>query len=55
MPGHAHGFTLAANVTKPGSRGRVALFSPDPTVKPLIIHKHSTIPSHGCVVSGACA
>lgn len=40
VPGLAHGFTVAANVTKPRSRGQVALVSPDPTVKPLIIHNY---------------
>jgi choline dehydrogenase-like flavoprotein len=37
VPGPAHGFTLAANVAKPSSRGYVRLVSPDPTAKPLII------------------
>ena len=37
VPGYAHGFTLAASVAKPRSRGFLALVSPDPTAKPLII------------------
>lgn len=40
VPGHAHGFTVAANVAKPLSRGRVVLVSPDPTAKPLIVHNY---------------
>jgi choline dehydrogenase-like flavoprotein len=38
IPGPTHGFTLGANVAKPRSRGYVALVSPDPTAKPLIIN-----------------
>ena len=44
VPGQAHGFTLGANVAKPRSRGQVALVSPDPTAKPLIIHNYYTDP-----------
>ena len=44
VPGHAHGFTVAANVAKPLSRGRVALVSPDPTAKPLIVHNYYAEP-----------
>jgi choline dehydrogenase len=40
VPGQAHGFTIAANVAKPRSRGQVALVSPDPTAKPLIVHNY---------------
>jgi choline dehydrogenase-like flavoprotein len=40
VPGQAHGFTIGANVAKPRSRGQVALVSPDPTAKPLIIHNY---------------
>jgi len=44
VPGPAHGVTVAANVAKPASRGRVALVSPDPTAKPLIIHNYYAEP-----------
>ena len=44
VPGHAHGFTVAANVAKPLSRGRVMLVSPDPTAKPLIVHNYYAEP-----------
>jgi choline dehydrogenase len=40
VPGQAHGLTIAANVAKPRSRGQVALVSPDPTAKPLIVHNY---------------
>jgi choline dehydrogenase len=40
VPAHAPGITLAACVTKPASTGRVALVSPDPTAKPLIVHNY---------------
>jgi choline dehydrogenase-like flavoprotein len=40
VPGQAHGFTIGANVAKPRSRGQVAIVSPDPTAKPLIIHNY---------------
>src|SRR5258705_669307 len=38
VPAHAPGVTLAAAMTKPASTGYVALVSPDPTTKPLIVH-----------------
>jgi choline dehydrogenase len=44
VPGHAHGFTVAASVAKPLSRGRVVLVSPDPTAKPLIVHDYYAEP-----------
>jgi choline dehydrogenase-like flavoprotein len=44
VPGHAHGLTLGANVAKPQSRGYVALVSPDPTAKPLIVHNYYAEP-----------
>jgi choline dehydrogenase-like flavoprotein len=40
VPGHTHGLTIAANVANPRSRGQVALVSPDPTAKPLIVHNY---------------
>lgn len=40
VPGQAHGLTIAANVAEPRSRGQVALVSPDPTAKPLIVHNY---------------
>jgi choline dehydrogenase len=43
-PGHAHGVTIGANVAKPRSRGHVALVSPDPTAKPLIVHNYYAEP-----------
>jgi choline dehydrogenase len=40
VPGDGHGFALGACVLKPKSRGFVALASPDPTAKPLILHNY---------------
>src|SRR5829696_192762 len=40
VPGDGHGFALGACVLKPRSRGFVALGSPDPTAKPLIVHNY---------------
>jgi choline dehydrogenase-like flavoprotein len=44
LPGHTHGLTIGACVLKPRSRGQVALVSPDPTAKPLIIHNYYAEP-----------
>jgi choline dehydrogenase len=40
VPGDGHGFSVGACVLKPKSRGFVALGSPDPTAKPLIVHNY---------------
>ena len=40
VPGDGHGFALGACLLKPKSRGFVALGSPDPTAKPLIVHNY---------------
>jgi choline dehydrogenase len=40
VPAQAHGLSLGACVVKPKSRGYVALVSPDPTTKPLIVHNY---------------
>ena len=40
VPGDGHGFAVGACVLKPKSRGYVALGSPDPTAKPLIVHNY---------------
>jgi choline dehydrogenase len=40
VPGEGHGFSLGACALKPKSRGYVALGSPDPTAKPLIVHNY---------------
>jgi choline dehydrogenase len=40
VPGEQHGLTAAACVLKPQSRGQVAIASPDPTAKPLIVHNY---------------
>jgi choline dehydrogenase len=40
VPGDGHGFAAGACVLKPKSRGYVALGSPDPTAKPLIVHNY---------------
>jgi choline dehydrogenase len=40
VPGGGHGFSLGACVLKPKSRGYVAIGSPDPTAKPLILHNY---------------
>ncbi len=40
VPGDGHGFSLGTCVLKPKSRGYVALGSPDPTAKPLIVHNY---------------
>jgi choline dehydrogenase len=44
VPGHAHGFSVGVNVSKPKSRGHVRLVSPDPTAKPLIVHNYYAEP-----------
>ncbi|HKP91783.1 MAG TPA: FAD-dependent oxidoreductase [Thermoleophilaceae bacterium] len=44
VPGQEHGFALGACVLKPKSRGLVALASPDPTAKPLIVHNYYAEP-----------
>jgi choline dehydrogenase len=44
VPPPAHGFTLSACVLRPASRGQVAVVSPDPTTKPLIIHNYFAEP-----------
>jgi choline dehydrogenase len=40
VPGDGHGFSIGACVLKPKSRGYVAVGSPDPTAKPLIVHNY---------------
>jgi choline dehydrogenase len=40
VPGDGHGFSIGSCVLKPKSRGYVALGSPDPTAKPLIVHNY---------------
>jgi choline dehydrogenase len=40
LPGDQHGMTTMACVLKPESRGMVALTSPEPTCKPLILHNY---------------
>jgi len=40
VPGDGHGFAVGACVLAPKSRGFVALGSPDPTAKPLILHNY---------------
>ncbi|HKP21244.1 MAG TPA: GMC family oxidoreductase N-terminal domain-containing protein, partial [Thermoleophilaceae bacterium] len=40
VPGDGHGFAVGACVLAPRSRGFVALGSPDPTAKPLILHNY---------------
>ena len=40
VPPPAHGFTLSTCVLRPTSRGMVAVVSPDPTAKPLIVHNY---------------
>jgi choline dehydrogenase len=44
LPPPAHGITISACVLKPRSRGQLALPSPDPTVKPFIVHNYLTDP-----------
>jgi choline dehydrogenase-like flavoprotein len=44
VPPPAHGFTLTVCVVKPRSRGQVAVVSPDPTTKPLIVHNYFAEP-----------
>jgi choline dehydrogenase len=44
LPAPAHGFTLSACVLRPQSRGMVAVVSPDPTTKPLIVHNYLAEP-----------
>jgi choline dehydrogenase-like flavoprotein len=40
VPAQVHGLALGACVLKPESRGYVALVSPEPTAKPLIVHNY---------------
>jgi choline dehydrogenase-like flavoprotein len=40
VPASAHGLALGACVLKPRSRGYVAVGSPDPTAKPIIVHNY---------------
>jgi choline dehydrogenase-like flavoprotein len=40
VPADGHGFSLGVCVLKPKSRGYVALGSPVPTAKPLIVHNY---------------
>jgi choline dehydrogenase len=40
VPGQEHGFAIGSCVLKPKSRGQVAIASPDPTAKPLIVHNY---------------
>ncbi len=42
VPPPEHGFTLSCCVLRPESRGQVAVVSPDPTTKPLIVHGYLT-------------
>jgi choline dehydrogenase-like flavoprotein len=44
VPAKALGVSLGASLLKPGSRGLVALVSPDPTAKPLIVHNYCAEP-----------
>src|SRR4051812_40852163 len=44
VPAPGPGVTLAASLQKPVSRGFVALVSPDPTAKPLIVHNYLSDP-----------
>jgi choline dehydrogenase len=40
IPAQEHGFSIGACLLTPQSRGYVALVSPDPTAKPLIVHNY---------------
>ncbi len=40
VPGDAHGLACGACVLKPRSRGYVAIGSPEPTAKPIIVHNY---------------
>jgi choline dehydrogenase-like flavoprotein len=44
VPPPAHGFVISTCVLKPQSRGQVAVVSPDPTTKPLIVHNYFAEP-----------
>jgi choline dehydrogenase-like flavoprotein len=44
VPVRDHGVSIGATLLKPRSRGRVALASPDPTAKPLIVHNYYADP-----------
>ncbi len=53
LPPPAHGFSLGACVLKPRSRGVVGVPSPDPTVKPFILHNYLDDPEDlRCLVEG---
>jgi choline dehydrogenase len=40
MPAQEHGWAVGACVLKPSSRGQVAVVSPDPLARPLILHNY---------------
>jgi choline dehydrogenase-like flavoprotein len=40
VPPPVHGYSMSSCVLRPQSRGQVAVVSPDPTTKPLIIHNY---------------
>lgn len=42
VPAQEHGLALGGCVLKPKSRGYVAIASPDPTAKPIIVHNYLT-------------
>jgi choline dehydrogenase len=44
IPAEAHGLACGACVLKPRSRGYVAVGSPDPTAKPIIVHNYFADP-----------
>jgi len=46
VPAPEHGFVISVCVLKPKSRGQVAVVSPDPTTKPLIIHNYFAEPDY---------
>jgi len=44
LPTQHHGFSVTTCLLKPRSRGQVALVSPEPTAKPLIVHNYYADP-----------
>ena len=52
VPADRHGFSFGTCVLKPKSRGYVALGSPDPTAKPLIVHNYLEHPDDAASMVG---
>jgi choline dehydrogenase len=52
-PGDGHGVSIAANVSRPRSRGFLRLVSPEPTTKPMIVHNYLAEPEDFAAMAAA--